>query len=84
LHTLIAYQTNEDIKAQGASCGVRTGGDRTTPCTSATFLNELQTGIYPLGRTNSLRAQYIEVFAMNVNAFPDVIQQAHNELLGQP
>ena len=84
LHTLIAFQTNEDIKAQGASCGVRTGGDRTTPCTSATFLNELQTGIYPLGKTNNLRAQYIEVFALNVNAFPDVIQQAHNELLGQP
>ena len=84
LGTMIAFQTNEDIRGQGASCGVPTGGDRTTPCTSATFLNELQTGIYPLGKSNSLRAQYIEVFALNVNALPDAIQQAHNELLGQP
>jgi hypothetical protein len=25
------------------------------------FLNELETGIYPLGKSKSLRAQYIEV-----------------------
>jgi hypothetical protein len=81
---MIAYQTNEDIPGQGASCGARTGGDRTTPCTSAAFLNELRTGIYPLGQSNSLRAQYIEVFALNVNALPDAIQQAHNELTAQP
>jgi hypothetical protein len=31
----------------------------------------------------TLRAQYMEVFALNVNGFPDVIQQAHNELLGK-
>jgi hypothetical protein len=41
-------------------------------------------GIYPLGQSNSLRAQYLEVFALNVNAFPNVIQQAHNELFVQP
>jgi hypothetical protein len=41
-------------------------------------------GIYPLGQSNSLRAQYLEVFALNVNAFPNVIQQAHNELFAQP
>jgi hypothetical protein len=82
LGTMIAFQTNEDIRGQGASCGDRTS-NRATPCTAATYLAELQTGIYPLGQTNSLRAQYIEVFALNVNDFPAVIQQAHNELLGQ-
>ena len=83
LGTMIAFQTNEDITGQGAACGGKTS-NRTTPCTAATYLAELQTGIYPLGQSNPLRAQYIEVFALNVNAFPDVIQQAHNELLAQP
>ena len=82
LHTLIAFQTNEEITGQGAACGPRSGSDQTAPCTDATYLNELETGIYPLGRSNPLRAQYIEVFALNVNAFPQVILQAHNELLG--
>ncbi len=77
---MIAFQTNEDIKGEGAACGGRTT-DRTTPCTAATYLAELQTGIYPLGQDNALRAQYIEVFPLNVNAFPDIIQQAHQELL---
>ena len=85
LHTLLAFQTNEDIRGQGASCGTSSpGGDRTTPCTDSTFLNELETGIYPLGKSNPLRAKYLEVFALNVNAFPAVILQAHNELLAQP
>jgi hypothetical protein len=51
-------------------------------CTAATYLEELETGIYPLGKDSSLRAQYIEVFAANVNAFPLDILQAHNELFG--
>ncbi len=83
LGTMIAFQTNEDITGQGAACGGKTA-NRTTPCTAATYLAELQTGIYPLGQNNALRAQYIEVFSLNVNDFPDVIQQAHNELLAQP
>ncbi|HEX7587611.1 MAG TPA: hypothetical protein VF478_04785, partial [Anaerolineae bacterium] len=83
LGTMIAFQTNEDIVGQGAACGGR-GSDRTTPCTADTYLAELQTGIDPLGKDNTLRAQYIEVFALNVNAFPGVIQQAHNELLSKP
>jgi hypothetical protein len=84
LGTLIAFQTNEYFgdTGQGAACG----GTVTSPapCTAATYLAMLQTGIYPLGQTNSLRAQYIEVFAANVNAFPDEIQQAHLELLAPP
>jgi hypothetical protein len=41
----------------------------------------LETGIYPLGKSNSLRAQDIEVFAADVVAFPNAIQQAHYELV---
>lgn len=45
------------------------------------FQAMLDTGIFPLGLSNPLRAQYIEVFALNVNDFPDVTLHAHNELL---
>ncbi len=79
LKTMIAFQTNEELKGLGAACGGR--GD-TTHCTDSTYLAELQTGIYPLGPSDSLRAQYIEVFAYNVNATPAAILQAHNELFG--
>jgi len=90
LGTLIAFQTNEDIDyvntglpnvvGKGASCGDRSDL-ATTPCTDgATFLKMLDTGIYPLGKDNRLRAQYIEVFAPNVNAFPHATEQAHREL----
>jgi hypothetical protein len=44
-------------------------------------LTLLRTGIYPLGQSNNLRAQYIEVFPANAIAFPDDIQQAHFELV---
>ena len=40
----------------------------------------LDTGIYPLGRDDCLKAQYIEVFAPNVNAFPEATERAHEEL----
>lgn len=82
LGTLIAFQTNEELSADygGAACGAR--GDA-TPCTDATFLEMLDTGIYPLGESNSLRAQYIEVFAANVNAFPQDVERAHRELSPQ-
>lgn len=80
LGTMIAFQTNEDLGSTGggAACGAR---GETTPCADATYLEMLETGIYPLGKTDSLRAQYIEVFAANVNAFPDDAEQAHRELL---
>jgi hypothetical protein len=83
LKTMLAFQTNEDIVAVGAACGGKTA-NRTQPCTATTYLAELQTGIYPLGQSNPLRAQYIEVFSADVLAFPDVIQQAHNALVASP
>ena len=81
LHTMIAFQTNEDIKGLGAGCGHRGSPDDTTSCTDSTYLAELNRGIYPLGPDNSLRAQYIEVWALNVNSTPGAILSAHNELL---
>jgi hypothetical protein len=44
----------------------------------------LNKGIYPLDATNSLRAQYIEVFAADVNAFSNAVWQAHLELFASP
>ena len=81
LGTMIAFQTNEDVTAQGAGCGSR-GDPAPTPCTAGTFLAMLNTGVYPLGTSDPLRAQYIEVFALNVNAFPSVALAAFDELLG--
>ncbi len=79
LGTLTAFQTNLDFGPDGgASCGPSI--QQTVLCTDATFLAELETGIYPLGKSNPLRAQYIEVFAPNVNAMPAAILQAHFEL----
>ena len=79
LGTLTAFQTNLDFGPDGgASCGPSI--QQTLPCTDATFLAELETGIYPLGKANPLRAQYIEVFAPNVNALPAATLQAHFEL----
>ena len=44
----------------------------------------LETGIYPPGRTNPLRAQYIEVWATNAAGFTNTIRQAHQELFTPP
>ena len=83
LGTLIAFQTNETFaNPPAAACGPR--GDTTTVCTSATFLQELNTGIYPHGPSNPLRAQYIEVFSGNVDSLPASILQAHLELVNNP
>ncbi len=75
LGTLAAFQTNEYFGDDGAACS----GPNTdpTPCTDATFLALLDTGIYPLGQSNPLRSQYIEVFHDNAAASPDDILQAH-------
>ena len=79
LHTFTAFQTNLDFgPGGGASCGPNI--QQTAICTDATFLAELETGVYPLGKSNPLRAQYIEVFAPNVVALPNTILQAHFEL----
>ena len=76
--TLAAFQTNEYLGAQGAGCSEPVTSP--TPCNAATYLTLLQTGIYPLGQDNPLRAQYIEVFHANATAFPADIQQAHLDL----
>lgn len=78
LGTLAAFQTNEYLGGQGAACGEPVTNP--TPCTATTFLDLLETGIYPLGKSNSLRSQYIEVFHDNASAFPADILQAHLEL----
>jgi hypothetical protein len=78
LGTLAAFQTNEYLGGQGAACSEPVTNP--TPCTDATFLQLLETGIYPLGRSNSLRSQYIEVFHDNASTFPDDIELAHLDL----
>ena len=77
--TMAAFQTNGYLSVQGAACSEPVSNP--TPCTATTFLELLNTGIYPLGPTNPLRAQYIEVFHDNAAAFPAEILQAHFELI---
>ncbi len=77
--TLAAFQTNEYLGGKGAACSEPVTNP--TPCTAATFLQLLDTGIYPLGQSNSLRSQYIEVFHDNAAAFPDDILTAHLQLV---
>ncbi|MBS1854106.1 MAG: beta-galactosidase [Acidobacteria bacterium] len=78
--TLVAFQTNEYFGStgQGAACSEPVTSP--TPCTSTTYLEMLETGIYPLSRNDSLRAQFIEIFHANASAFPDDVLQAHFEL----
>jgi glycosyl hydrolase family 42 (putative beta-galactosidase) len=82
LGTLAAFQTNEYLGGQGAACSEPVTNP--TPCNAATYLQLLETGIYPLGTGDSLRAQYIEVFHANASAFPSDILQAHMELFANP
>jgi uncharacterized protein (TIGR03437 family) len=78
LGTMAAFQTNEYLGGQGAACSEPVTNP--TPCTATTYLALLETGVYPLGQGNALRAQYIEVFHDNAAAFPDAILKAHSEL----
>jgi hypothetical protein len=80
LGTLAAFQTNEYLGSTGQGAACSEPVTNPTPCTVNTYLALLQTGIYPLGQSNALRAQYIEVFPSNANAFPADILQAHYEL----
>ncbi|HYL98031.1 MAG TPA: beta-galactosidase [Blastocatellia bacterium] len=80
LGTLAAFQTNNYFGSTGQGAACSEPVTNPTPCTDATYLEMLQTGIYPLGQSDPLRAQYIEVFPANANAFPDDIEQAHTEL----
>lgn len=80
LGTMAAFQTNNfySLTSQGAACGG--SPDAPTPCTDALYLQMLETGIHPLGVSNPLRAQYLELWSANVNAFPNAVYQAHIEL----
>ncbi len=82
--TLMAYQSNNYYGSTGG--GAACGGTASSPvaCSNDTYLTELEEGIYPLGETDSLRSQYVEVFPANVIAFTNAIWQAHSELLGGP
>jgi hypothetical protein len=76
LPALIAFQTNLILGPSGGAACDKLG----TPCNSAQdFLILLNTGIFP---AQGLKANYIEVFAPNVNAFPSAIAIAHEELCG--
>ena len=77
LGTMAAFQTNNYFGASGQGAACSEPVTNPTPCTVPTYLALLQTGIYPLGENNNMRAQYIEVFPANAVAFPDDIQQAH-------
>ncbi len=83
LGTMIAFQTNEDMaSSQGKEAGCDPNGrGAPIPCTAATYLALLDTGIYPLGQGNTLRAQYIEVFAPDAEAFAADVMQAHDDLV---
>ena len=81
LGTLAAFQTNEYLGSTGGGAACSEPVTNPTPCTAQTFLSLLETGIYPLGTSNPLRAQYIEVFQANANAFPADVLQAHSELV---
>jgi len=84
LGTMVAFQANDlfSLTDQGSACGGTTA--KPTPCTATSYMQLLETGIYPLGKSNPLRAQYIEVFAVNANDFPEDILQAHRELFASP
>lgn len=81
LGTFAAFQTNNYFGSTGQGAGCSEPVTNPTPCTDATFLTMLETGIFPLGASNSLRAQYIEIFPANANAFPSAVFQAHDDLI---
>ncbi|HXH37567.1 MAG TPA: beta-galactosidase [Thermoanaerobaculia bacterium] len=80
LGTMAAFQTNNYFGSTGQGAACSEPVTNPTPCTVATYLALLQTGIYPLGQSSALRAEYIEVFPANANAFPADILQAHYDL----
>jgi hypothetical protein len=84
LGTLPAFQSNNYYGSSGGGAACGGNAVNPVPCTNDTYLAELQEGIYPLKQTNSLRAQYIEVFPADALAFTNAIWQAHTELFGGP
>jgi hypothetical protein len=84
LGTMVGFQTNNyySLTDSGAACGGTPANP--VPCTSAPYLSQLETGIFPLGKDYGLRSQYIELWAINANAFPQDILQAHSEIVATP
>ncbi len=84
LGTMCGFQTNNfySLTDSGAACGGTP--DHPSPCSSQQYLSQLETGISPLGQSYSLRSQYIEIWPINANAFPEDILQAHQELFATP
>ncbi|HXR48551.1 MAG TPA: hypothetical protein VN784_14035 [Candidatus Limnocylindrales bacterium] len=84
--SLTAYQVNNWFAAITGIDSSACGGTVTNPaaCDDASYLNMLEQGIYPLGPTNGLRSQYIEVWATNAVVFTNAIWQAHQELFAPP
>jgi hypothetical protein len=79
--TLTAFQVNNWYGSFGPSASACGGTvNLPTPCDDAGYLDMLRRGIYPLGQTNPLRSQYIEVWATNTITFTNAIWQAHTEL----
>ncbi|MGH7047913.1 MAG: hypothetical protein ACREE2_16160 [Stellaceae bacterium] len=79
---MLAWQTNEwNLTSGGAACA----GTRAKPiaCTAATFAAMLTRGIFPYGTAvqRPLQAQYLEIFAPNILAFPHIVLHAHDLLL---
>ena len=84
LGTMVGFQTNNfySLTDSGSACGGTPVNP--LPCTSATYISQLESGIYPLGKDFGLRSQYIELWAINANAFPQDILQAHQEIFAAP
>jgi hypothetical protein len=83
--TLTAFQVNNWFGPYGPSSSACGGTVKLpTACDDASYLDMLQRGIYPLGPTNSLRSQYLEVWATDATVFTNAIWQAHLELLAPP
>jgi hypothetical protein len=83
--TLTAYQVNNwygSFGPSGSACGGTVSTP--TPCDDTSYLEMMQQGIYPLGRTDPLRSQYIEVWATDAITFTNAIWQAHQELFAPP
>ena len=79
----LAWQTNlwRGRFGQGAGCGGSPANG--TVCSDQEYLGLLEEGIHPAGATGEgAHGLYIEVFPYDVIAHPNVIAQAHAELLG--
>jgi hypothetical protein len=81
--TMIAYQTNDYLAKNNRTSGAACGGTPEAPvsCTDASFFDQLELGVYPLGASNPPKATYIEVFAPNATSSPNAMQTARAQIL---